>query len=438
MRKRTRARELALQALYQIEIRGQGILGEAVSFCMTRARDDEIAEFASELVKGCQGHRAEIDREITSVVENWELPRMATIDRCILRLGVYELLFRADIPPKVSVNEAIELAKKFSTENSGTFVNGVLDKILTERESRRLEGSKTGPEESPIMDYGEADLHVHTVCSDGTFSPEEVIREAARIGLKTVAITDHDTVDGVRPAQEEGLRRGVNVIPGIELSGYFHPYEVHIMGLFIDIYDQDLTEKFLQMRRERVERISTIVERLQELGVNIKAEEVLDVAGSSPPGRMHVAEVLVKHGYCLDITEAFSRYIGDDGHAYVPKKLITPQEAIQLIHSAGGVSIYAHPGLTGKDDLIPLLVDSGIQAIEAYYPSHTPDMVEKYLGIAKKYGLAVAGGSDFHGMRKQNTPLGRVRVSNEIVLALKERCRQGRGTAATVPGLAGR
>ncbi|MFQ5957440.1 MAG: transcription antitermination factor NusB, partial [Candidatus Brocadiales bacterium] len=384
MRKRTRARELALQALYQIEVRGPDILEDALSFCVSRAGDEEIAQFASELVKGCQSAINEIDKEITSVVENWELPRMATVDRCVLRLAVYELLFRSDIPPKVSVNEAIELAKKFSTENSGTFVNGILDKVYTSRNSKKLKEDKIRFEEALIADYGEADLHIHTICSDGTFTPEEVVEEAARIGLKTVAITDHDTADGVQPAQREGLKRGVHVIPGVELSGYFHPFEMHILGLFIDIEDENLVDMFHRMRNDRVARVSAIVERLKGLGVNIEPEEVLNLAGGSPPGRMHIAEVLAEHGYCNNISEAFFRYIGDQSPAYVSKKTLTPQQAIELIDGAGGVSVYTHPGLTARDDLIPLLVESGLQAIEVYYPSHTPDMVEKYLRVAKK------------------------------------------------------
>jgi len=272
-------------------------------------------------------------------------------------------------------------------------------------------------------------LHVHTICSDGTFYPEEVIKEAARIGLKTVAITDHDTTDGVRPAQLEGEKRDVNVIPGVEVSGYIHPFEIHILGLFIDINDSNLVEKLIQLREERVGRISTIVEKLRGLNVNIETAEILNLAGGSPPGRMHVAEGLVKRRYSSSVTEAFARYISDDGPAYVPKLSLTPQQAIELIHGAGGVSVYAHPGLGERDALIHFLVENGLQAIEVYYPSHTPETVEKYLRIAKEYDLAIAGGSDFHGLRKPNVPLGKVTVSNKMVHALRERCRRRRAVA---------
>lgn len=431
MRKRTRARELALQALYQIDIRGRDILDEAISSCITKAEDDEVTGFASELVRGCQDNTDKIDEEITSVVENWDLPGMAVIDRCILRMAVYELLFRDDIPPKVSVNEAIDLAKKYSTENSGAFVNGILDKVYISRNSKIQEYAKAGPEDPPVVDYGEADLHVHTSCSDGTSSPHEVVEEAARIGLKTIAITDHDTIDGVLPAQKEALKRNVHVIPGVEVSGYVPPYEIHILGLFIDIDDRNLTEKLIQINEERVARLSTIVEKLRAVNVNIETEDILRLAGSSPPGRMHVAEVLIDRGYCSNIPETFNKYIGDDCPAYVPKITLTPEQAIELIHGAGGVSVYAHPGLSRKDGLIPLLVESGLQAIEVYYPSYPPDIVEKYLGIAKKYNLIPTGGSDFHGSRKPNIPLGMIRVSNDTVHALRDRCKQGKGVLTT-------
>ncbi len=432
MRNRTQARELAIQALYQIDVQGRDILADAVSFCRSRAGDDEVAQFAAELVNGCQARITEIDKEIASIVENWELPRMAVVDRCILRMAVYELLFRDDIPPKVSVNEAIDLAKKYSTENSGAFVNGILDKVYAGYDGGRSKAGEAGKEEKAeteassdaVADYGEADLHVHTICSDGTFTPEEIVVEAARLGIKTIAITDHDTADAVRPAQAEGAKRGVYVIPGVEVSGYVPPFEIHIVGLFIDIDNKNLIEKFRQIHEERVSRLSEIVERLKTVNVKLDVAEILRLAGDSPPGRMHLAEVLIKHGYCNNFPEAFNRYIGDDCPAYVPKTTLTPRQAIELVHDAGGVSVYAHPGVSGRDDIIHMLVESGLQAIEAYYPSHSPEVVARYLKVAKKYDLAVAGGSDFHGRRKPGIPLGKIKVSNEAVHALRQRCKQ--------------
>lgn len=436
MRRRTRARELALQALYQIEIQGEGSLEDALQFCTQRAEDSEVALFARELVEGSHGAKTQIDQKIASVAEHWVLPRMATIDRCILRLSVYELLYREDIPPKVSINEAIELAKKYSTANSGTFVNGILDKIYTRFARKEAKAPQAGQEAADAMmatlleGGGEADLHVHTICSDGTLTPEEVVEEAARQGLKAIAITDHDCLDAIKGAKRFGVSRGVYVIPGIELSGYLHPNEIHILGLFINTEDIRLLSKLEEMKRDRVERISAMVERLDGLHVHIEAQDVLDLAGSSPPGRMHVAEVLYKKGYCTEIQEAFNKYLGDDGPAYVPKKTINVQQAIELILGADGVPVYTHPGLTMRDDLIPYLVEWGIQGLEAYYPTHSPDQVEKYLQIARKYNLAVTGGSDFHGQRKPGIPLGRVRIPLSMVAALMEK-RQKRGVVVS-------
>src|SRR3989338_1792007 len=462
MRRRTRARELALQALYQIEIQVGGgatpdkeILEDALRFCVERAEDQEVAQFAVQLVEGACKTKTQLDEKITSVVENWELPRMATIDRCILRLSVYELLYRKDIPPKVSINEAIELAKKYSTANSGTFVNGILDRVYTrftpgppQPALERSEGADTLPKnsecgirsaesalrnphsavgmESLLEGGGEADLHVHTICSDGTLTPEEVVEEAVKQGLRAVAITDHDCVDAVKAAQRLGASRGVYVIPGIELSGYLDPNEIHILGLFINVNDSHLLRKLEEMKRDRVDRVSAMVERLDGLRVHIDSQEVLDLAGSSPPGRMHVAEVIHKKGYCTDIQEVFNKYLGDGGPAYVPKKTITVQQAIELILSTGGVPVYTHPGLAMRDDLIPYLVEWGIQGLEVYYPTHTPSQVERYLQIARKYNLAVSGGSDFHGQRKPGIPLGKVRVPLSMVVALRERAQKSR------------
>ncbi|HHT9121124.1 MAG TPA: transcription antitermination factor NusB [Candidatus Hypogeohydataceae bacterium YC41] len=425
MRRRTRARELALQALYQVEIQGEEVLKDALLFCEQRAEDEDVSQYAVQLVEGAYRNKIQIDEKIASVAEHWELRRMATIDRCILSLSAYELLYREDIPPKVSINEAIELAKKYSTAYSGTFVNGILDKIynLFARKNRSAEVI-----EFPLGSSGEADMHVHTICSDGTLTPEEAVEEAVKMGLKAIAITDHDCVDAIKVARELGKARGVHIIPGIELSGYLHPNEIHILGLFINVEDLHLLSKLEEMKRDRVERVSAMAEKLARLQVHVSAQEVLNLAGNSPPGRMHVAEVLWKRGYCAGIQEAFNKYLGDEGPAYVPKKTITVPQAIELILEAGGVPVYTHPGLNSRDDLIPYLVEWGIQAIEVYYPTHTPGQVEKYLQIAKKYKLAISGGSDFHGQRKPGIPLGKTRIPMSMVMALRER-RQKRGVA---------
>ncbi len=429
MRKRSQGRELALQALYQFEIRGEEVVEELQSFCKEYAKDADVYEFAVSLINGSLPVIKELDEKIASVAENWDIHRMAVIDRNILRLAVYELLYRDDIPPKVSINEAIDLAKRYSTENSGTFVNGVLDKIFTRYASKKMSNEQQVTSHSSLithcslLDEGQADLHVHTNCSDGTLSPEDVVREAFRIGLHTIAITDHDSIAGVKIAQRCASKYNVYVVPALELSGYNDSSnsEIHILGYFVDIENRALCEKAAELFSDRVKRIYKITEKLQALGVSVTAEEVFELSGNASPGRMHVAEVLCRRGFCDDLQEAFQRYISDNGPAYVPKKTITPLEAIDLIISAGGVPVFAHPGLTKKDELIPSLVKGGLQGIEAYYPAQSPEQQAKYLKIAEKYGLLVTGGSDFHGERKPEIPLGKVTIPNSLVKLLRNK-----------------
>jgi len=425
MRNRTIARELAIKALYQLDLCGDGIISDIDTFCKESAEKTDIYSFAMSLINGCRSHIKEIDEKISSVTEHWELRRMAVIDKNILRLGVYELLHRNDIPPKVSINEAIELAKKYSTKNSGTFVNGILDKIYTQYGNGKLlkdANSISIQQGIPEIDYGNADLHIHTNYSDGTMTPEAVVDEAVRLGISTISITDHDSVAGIVAACKYGQGKKINIIPGIELSSYLSPSEIHILGYFIDIHNVSL-QKILKLSHEdRTKRIYAITEKLRNLNINIDPQEIFMLAGEGSPGRMHVAETIWKHGYCNTIQESFWKYIGDNGPAYVPKKTLTPQQTIESIRDAGGVAVLAHPGLTQRDHVIADLVKYGLQGIEVYYPSHTPQTVTKYLNVAKKYDLAITGGSDFHGERKLDTPIAKVTVPGDLVRKLRQKC----------------
>ncbi|MFO0794330.1 MAG: transcription antitermination factor NusB [Candidatus Brocadiaceae bacterium] len=424
MRNRTIARELALQALYQLDLRSDGIAKEIDAFCKKSTDKQDIYEFTISLVHGCRSRVKEIDEKISVVTEHWELRRMAIIDKNILRLGVYELLFRDDIPPKVSINEAIELAKKFSTKNSGTFVNGILDKIY----SRFGNGKFRSCEHPPLLqnvceiDYGNSDLHVHTNYSDGTMTPEQVVDEAIRLGVSTISITDHDTVDGISIACNYARGKHINIIPGIELSAYLEPSEIHILGYFIDIHNESLQKLLKQAHEDRLDRIHAMVKKLKGLNVTIDPQEIFDLAGKGSPGRMHVAEIIYKHGYCNTIIDAFTRYIGDNGPAYVPKKTFSPRQAIELIRDAQGAAVLAHPGLTQRDHVIEELVKYGLAGIEIHYPTHSPSATEKYLKIAKKHNLTVTGGSDFHGERKNDTPIAKMTVPGSLVRELRQKC----------------
>ncbi len=426
MRKRTRSREIVLQVLYQLEIRGNDVIDEIDDFCIEQGKEAEVSDFAIKLVRGCIQEIKEIDRKITDISENWELQRMPVVDRNILRLACYELFYMDDVPPKVSINEAIDLAKKFSTEKSGVFVNGILDKIysLNIKSGKKPQQTTTSLKSTDGIEKEEragADLHIHTDFSDGTMSPGQVVKEASKLNFHTIAITDHDTVDAIETAQIVGSMEGVDVIPAIELSSNYRSVDIHLLGYFVDIKNSALLEKLAELRSERVERIKKITKKLRALGVNIEHQEVFDVSKDGSPGRMHIADVLCSKGYCSGIRESFQKYLSDNGPAYVSKEALTLKDAIELIISSDGVPVLAHPGVTKRDTLIPKMVEYGLQGIEVYYPTHQPDTVKRYMRFAKKYDLVVTGGSDCHGNRKPDITLGNVRISDDLVGKIKER-----------------
>jgi transcription antitermination factor NusB len=425
MRKRTRSREIVLQVLYQLEVRGNEVVDEIDSFCVEHGKEAEISEFAMMLAKGCIHKIKEIDQKITGISENWELQRMPVVDRNILRLACYELCYMDDVPPKVSINEAIDLAKKYSTEKSGLFVNGVLDKIyslyIKNNEKTQANSTDTKVVSASESERSGADLHIHTDFSDGTMSPEQVIKEASKLNLRTIAITDHDSVSAIEIAQGICRKEGIDIIPAIELSSYYRPVDIHLLGYFIDIKNNVLLEKLAELRSERIERIKKITKKLRDLGVKVDHQEVFDVAKEGSPGRMHIAEVLCSKGYCSDIRESFRKYLSDNGPAFVPKEALTLREAIELIVSSDGIPVLSHPGATKRDTLIPKMVEYGLQGIEVYCPTHQPEDVKRYKRLAKKYDLLITGGSDCHGTRKPDIALGSIRIEDSLVEKIKER-----------------
>lgn len=426
MRKRTRSREIVLQVLYQLEIRGNDVIDEVDAFCIEQGKETEVSDFAIKLVKGCIQKMKEIDKRIADISENWELKRMPVVDKNILRLACYEFFYMDDIPPKVSINEAIDLAKKYSTEKSGLFVNGILDKIYSlniknNKDLREITTSIKGVGSLEKEERAGADLHIHTDSSDGTMSPEQVVKEASKFNLRTIAITDHDTVDAIEIAQNVGNKEGINIIPAIELSSNYRSVDIHLLGYFIDIKNGTLLEKLAELRFERVERIKKITKKLRAMGVKVEHQEVFDVSQEGTPGRMHIADVLCSKGYCSGIRESFQKYLSDNGPAYVPKEALTLKDAIELIISSDGVPVLAHPGVTKRDTLIPKMVEYGLQGIEVYYPTHQPEAVRRYVRFAKKYDLVVTGGSDCHGNRKPEIALGSIRIDDDLVDKIRER-----------------
>jgi len=264
-----------------------------------------------------------------------------------------------------------------------------------------------------------ADLHVHTNESDGTSSPEKLVKEAARAGLYAVGIVDHDTVSALAPAMAAAKASGVEIVPGIELTAQYEGQEIHILGYYIDYRNEQLLEKLLLVRQDRVERVIKIVNNLKEMGVHLDAQAVFDISGNATVGRMHVARALVKEGLVGSTGEAFQRYIGDKSPAYVLGFKFSPAEAIKLIRECGGVAVLAHPYIIHNDSLIPQFVKDGLMGLEAYYPEHSQSMINFYLGLAKELDLLVTGGSDFHGSAKPDVKLGKMKIPWELVEKLK-------------------
>ncbi|MHB0913222.1 MAG: PHP domain-containing protein [Armatimonadota bacterium] len=265
-----------------------------------------------------------------------------------------------------------------------------------------------------------ADLHVHTTASDGTLSPEEVVREAARLGLGGIGITDHDSVQGVAPALAEGERVGVTVVPGIEINTDYADSELHILGYWIETESPALQAHLRTLREAREERGRMMVEKLNELGCRVSFERVRELAGGVI-GRPHVARAIVEAGCTRDMNGAFGRFLVRGAPAYIPRYKITPFEAVRIIREAGGVAVLAHPGNTGHDEVIPELVEAGMRGIEVYHTDHNRVKTARYRRLAQQLGLIATGGSDFHGpgMLKQ-VPLGHVRVDMLVVYALRD------------------
>ncbi|MFA5145488.1 MAG: PHP domain-containing protein [Candidatus Omnitrophota bacterium] len=270
---------------------------------------------------------------------------------------------------------------------------------------------------SPEVKY--ADLHLHTMFSDGTYSPEELISGSRKAGLSAVSVVDHDTVDGVGPSMEIAKTQGIEVLSGIELSAEYEGLEIHILGYLIDQENKDLLAKLEVLRENRIARVYKIVGKLKDMGVDLNPQAVFDISGPGTAGRLHIARALVLEGKVKSVFEAFQKYIGDRCPAYVLGFKFSPSEAIKVIKDAGGIPVLAHPYLIKDDDVISKFIDCGLMGLEAYYPEHTQSMVNFYLNLARKHDLLVTGGSDCHGKAKPEVKIGSVKIPYELVERLK-------------------
>ena len=270
------------------------------------------------------------------------------------------------------------------------------------------------------------DLHIHTTESDGSLTPSQVVRYAKEKGLKAIAITDHDTIHGNEEAIKEGMSEGVEVIPGVEISVDYSPGTMHMLGYFITTEDPILNEKLTLLQDSRADRNPRIIEKLNKLGLSLTYDEVVQVSGGGQVGRPHMAQILMQKGYTKSIKEAFDKYLGKGAPAYLDKFRLSAVEAITMITDAGGIPVLAHPStlhLKNPDELDALLkklVNQGLQGLEVYYSEHDERKTSSYKLLAKRYNLAITGGSDFHGKNMKGIDLGTGRGNLKIPYTVLE------------------
>ena len=272
------------------------------------------------------------------------------------------------------------------------------------------------------------DLHAHTTASDGQHAPAELCRLAHRAGVRTLAVTDHDTTAGIAEATAAGQALGLQLVPGIELSAFLDGREVHVLGHFIDPGDPALCELSNLLRGERRARMVRMIERLGALGVPVTLAEVEAFAGESKNlGRPHLARALVERGWVGSVKEAFSRFLADGKPACVARAKLPAERAIALIHGAGGAATLAHPGVSRVERMgLTALAQAGLDGVEAHHADHGPSQREKYLAIARDLHLVPTSGSDFHGEAvAPGRKLGTADMPVEALEALRARSRRG-------------
>ncbi len=266
------------------------------------------------------------------------------------------------------------------------------------------------------------DLHIHTTASDGVDSPVEVVARAKSLGLKAIAVTDHDTLEGIKPACDAGISYNIEVLPGVELGSEHLGDEIHILGYLVKQDNRELLEKLKLFRDKRISRMEKMVKKIQEFGFPVDMSMVMAISGAGSVGRPHLAEALVKIGVVDTMGEAFEKYIGAGRPAYIPRHKLSPAEAVRLIITAGGVPVMAHPGLNNAAQFIEELISIGLAGVEAYHPVHSQEEMSYYLRLAQKHDLIVTGGSDYHGPgHKTGRRIGLVTMPYSVVNELRKK-----------------
>ena len=273
-----------------------------------------------------------------------------------------------------------------------------------------------------------ADLHVHTYLSDGSFSPQKVVEYSKAKGLDAIAITDHDCCDGIAPAIIAAKDLGMEVIPGVELSAEIGDEDVHILGYFIDWQDRLFLDRLRKIMDVRKERAKEILKRLRKLKMMISDEELFELSKSGCVGRLHIAQLLVKKGFCSSLHQVFKDYIGNGGPCYVRKFKLSPKEAVDMIKGVGGIAALAHPKTIDTrdrsvEDIMKTFVADGVQGLEVYHSDHTRKDENRFKALAEEYDLVITGGSDCHGLAKKEVYIGKIKIPYGLVEKLKERAK---------------
>lgn len=268
---------------------------------------------------------------------------------------------------------------------------------------------------------GKADLHTHTTASDGTLSPGELISLAKKKGLKTLSITDHDTVKGYLEAKEAAAASGIELIPGVEITALWNQKEVHILAYGFDEQNPDFNQMLRKQKKARLLRMESIVEKLKKQGLDIDMDEVRAESGPGNVGRPHAASVLIRKGYVASVAEAFIRYLSTEKLTGIQTHYVSIEEVVKLTRQAGGVLSLAHPGPLYSQKEIDELLATGLDGIECIHPSHNFNVQRTYTKMAKERHLLVTGGSDFHGSRKSDYDpyFGIVTVGEQFVESIK-------------------
>jgi predicted metal-dependent phosphoesterase TrpH len=271
----------------------------------------------------------------------------------------------------------------------------------------------------PNCKQSDADLHIHSNCSDGLLSPEEIVKHSSEIGLDTIAIADHDSVQAIEVLKDVDHRK-VDLIPAVELSANIGPLDIHILAYFIDHEDSDLLDYLVKLRAHRIKRARKMVEKLSNDGIKVDFDRMKEIAKHSALGRPHIAEALREHGYVQSTREAFVRFLSYHSPYYEPKMNVKPKELMMQIKDWKGIPIIAHPGIYSDKKIIQGLIDDGAVGLEVWHPDHSPACQQELLEMATSQGLLMTGGSDCHGQHRYGLQIGRCGCSPHEVQRLRE------------------